>query len=131
MAPPCPRPPTALISRPTDRLPSVAEECCPSLEISTVGPSNATQAVRMGVYHRHHFNASFSSRPIYVHSARKEFLFYVDNMDTDKLTISLVSDTKKERRVTKGAKAFGKALVFLLTRSYHLKCNVLCARFLK
>ena len=32
----------------------------------------------MGVYHRHHFNASFSSRPIYVHSARKEFLFYVD-----------------------------------------------------
>ena len=61
----------------------------------------------------------------------KEFLFYVDNMDTDKLTISLVSDTKKERRVTKGAKAFGKALVFLLTRSYHLKCKVLCARFLK
>ena len=32
----------------------------------------------MGVYHRYRFNASFSSRPIYVHSARREFLFYVD-----------------------------------------------------
>ena len=57
----------------------IADSCCPTVEISTSGgPSNATQAVRMGVYHRHHFNASFSSRPIYVHSARQEFLFYVD-----------------------------------------------------
>ena len=57
---------------------SIADPCCPSVELSTAGPSNATQAVRMGVYHRYHFNSSFSSRPIYVHSARREFLFYVD-----------------------------------------------------
>ena len=66
-----------LISRAT-AIAVFAEECCPSLEISTVGPSNATQAVRMGVYHRYRFNSSYSSRPIYAHHARQEFLFYVD-----------------------------------------------------
>ncbi len=49
--------------------------------MTTDGVANATQSVRMGVYHRRLKGAAdsrYSSRPVYVHNSRQEFLFYVD-----------------------------------------------------
>ena len=51
-------------------------ECCPSVELSTTGPSNSTQHVRLGTYHIVPEESS-ADRPVYVHALREEYLFYI------------------------------------------------------
>jgi len=51
-------------------------DCCSAVVISTAGAANATQFVRLGVYHVIS-NRSYASRPVYSHAEREEFLFYV------------------------------------------------------
>ncbi|TRY69316.1 hypothetical protein TCAL_09878, partial [Tigriopus californicus] len=50
------------------------KECCSILKINTKGPSNETQSIRLGIYHR---EGEFSGKPAYVHSQRTERLFYI------------------------------------------------------
>lgn len=49
-------------------------DCCEVIKIDTQGPSNETQSIRLGVYHR---EGEFSGKPAYVHSQRTERLFYI------------------------------------------------------
>ena len=49
-------------------------ECCTSLVVRTSGSSNSSQYIRFGGYTR---IDTYFDRPVYVHEARDEFLFYM------------------------------------------------------
>lgn len=50
------------------------DQCCHTIRVSTTGPANSSQSVRMGLYER---VDTFFDRPVYLHQEIDEYLFYM------------------------------------------------------